>query len=288
MKNTTKILALICFLAASGCAQVRRPEPLKPEVLSKPIAVETGTSITVRYIANEGVLIASADKQILIDGLHREYKPAYLFPPPEMQSLLENARPPYDKLNLLLVSHVHLDHFHPASIGLYLKSNPRTVFASSGQAVDEVAKNFSEYEKVRSQIRPVTHEWKKSVEMNFDGIKIRFLGLRHSGGNFKDVQNLGHVIEIGGKKLLHIGDADMPAENFAAFNLAQEKIDVAFIPYWFLMSAEGRTLVKEQFNARHVIAVHIPPAESEKVMKQLKTDLPEAIAFTRILEERSF
>jgi L-ascorbate metabolism protein UlaG (beta-lactamase superfamily) len=71
------------------------------------------------------------------------------------------------------------------------------------------------------------------------GIKIKFLGLRPSGERFKEIQNLGCVIEIGGKKILHIGDADMTAENFSLFNLSHEKIDVAFIPYWYLMSSDG-------------------------------------------------
>src|SRR5687767_8827595 len=203
MKPLIQIVAVVGLLAASACAQAKKAEPLKPEEVSKPIAVRNGSGITVRYIANEGVLIASADKQILIDGLHREYKPAYLFPPPEMQAVLENARTPYDKINLLLVSHVHLDHFHPESIGLYLKSNPKSVFASSGQAIDEVTKGYADHEKIRPQIKPVTHEWKKSVVMNLDGIRIKFLGLRHGGERFKEMQNLGHVIEIGGKKILH-------------------------------------------------------------------------------------
>ena len=269
MKISTKLFAMICLLAVSTCGQVKK-------------------TVTVRYIANEGVLIASGGKQILVDGLHREYKRDYLFPPPEMRELLENARAPYDKINVLLVSHIHLDHFHPESIGLYLKNNPKTVFASSGQAVDEVAKKFADNEKIRSQIKPVTHEWKKSVDMNLDGVKIKFLGLHHAGERFKDIENFGHVIEVGGKKLLHIGDADMTAENFSVFNLSQEKIDIAFIPYWFLISPEGRAFVKEQFNPKQIIAVHIPPADAEEVIKQLKKDLPEAIVFTKILEERSY
>ena len=285
MKNTMRIVALIFVFAVTACAQAKKAESLKPEELSKPVPTQ---GVTIRYIANEGVLIASGGKQVLIDGLHREYKPSYLFPPPEMQAVLENARAPYDKINVVLVSHVHLDHFHPQSIGLYLKGNSRSIFASSGQAVDEVAKGFAEYEKVRSQIRPITHEWKKSSMIDQDGIKIKFLGLRHSSERFTDIQNFGHVIELDGKKFLHIGDADMTAENFAAFNLAQEKIDVAFIPYWFLLSADGRQFVKEQFNAKQVIAVHIPPAEGSEVIQQLKRDMPGAVAFTKLLEERTY
>ncbi len=288
MKSITQIFALVCLFTASACAQARKTEPIKPEDLTKPIAEKAGAGVTVRYIANEGVLIAAAGKQILIDGLHREYKPDYLFPPPELRAILENARAPYDKINLLLVSHVHLDHFHPESIGLYLNRNPRAILATSEQAVAEVEANFTGYEKIRSQIKPVVHEWKKSASITQDGMKIKFLGLRHGGDRWKAMQNLGHVIEIGGKKLLHIGDADMTAENFISFNLAQEKIDIGLIPYWFLMSAEGRALVREQFNPAHIIAVHIPPAEAAQVIAQLKKDMPDAVAFTKILEERHF
>ena len=47
-------------------------------------AAPDGLEIT--YIANEGVLIASGDAQVLIDGLHRPYYPMYavtLHIPPE-------------------------------------------------------------------------------------------------------------------------------------------------------------------------------------------------------------
>ena len=259
----------------------------KAEIVKQNEAKEVPDS-TIRYIANEGVLIRVGEKRILIDGLHREYKPAYAFPPPEMQKILENARAPYDKINLLLVSHNHLDHFHPLSVGSYLKNNSKAMLASSEQITGEVAKSFSDYEKIKTQFKLVTHEWKKASEFEYEGIKVRFLGLRHANKQFLSIQNFGHLIEVGGKKFLHIGDADMTAENFSSFNLAQEKIDVAFIPYWFLLSAEGRALVKEQFNPRRIIAVHVSPGDAEEVAAQLKKDNPEVIVFTKILEEKSF
>ena len=205
-----------------------------------------------------------------------------------MQKLLENAQKPYDKINLLLVSHIHLDHFHPISVGLHLQNNPNAIFASSEQVVEEVAKNFTDYEKIKKQIKPVTHEWKKSFELNHDGIKVKFLSLRHGSERFRSIQNMGHLIEVGGKKFLHIGDADMTAENFASFNLAKENIDIAFIPYWFLLSENGRNLVKEQFNPKKIIAVHISPDEAEKISEDFKKTNPGVITFTKILEEFSF
>jgi L-ascorbate metabolism protein UlaG (beta-lactamase superfamily) len=282
MRNFIKILALAFILATAACGQSK-----KAEVVTQNEAKEM-PDFTIRYIANEGVLIRAGDKQILIDGLHREYKPAYAFPPADLSRALETAQKPYDKINLLLASHIHLDHFHAEATGLYLKNNPQAIFASSEQGAGEIAKNFADYEKIKSQIKPITHEWKKASEYTQDGIKIKFLGLRHANAQHISIQNLGHLIEIGGKKLLHIGDADMTAENFSAFNLAKESIDVAFIPYWFLLSEDGRKLVKEQFNPKQIVAVHISPNEAEDVARKLKKDNPGVVAFTKILEEISF
>lgn len=277
-----KIFIIFLLLTASVSCQSK-----KAEVIKQNEAKEVPDS-TIRYIANEGVLIRAGGKQVLIDGLHREYRPAYAFPPPDLQKLLENAGKPYDKINFLLVSHVHLDHFHPISIGSYLKNNPKAMLISSDEVAGDVSKNFADYEKIKAQINPVAHEWKKAIEFERDGVKIKFLGLKHSGERFASIQNLGHLIEIGGKKFLHIGDADMTAENFSAFNLAKENIDVAILPFWFLTSDEGRSLVKEQFNPKTIIAVHISPDESESVSAELKKEFPEVIAFTKILEEKSF
>ncbi len=282
MKMFIKTLIIFLFLATTVCSQGKNAE--KPD--QKDAKVKS--SLTISYIANEGVLISSGEKRILIDGLHREYKPAYAFPPAGLLNSLETARTPYDKINLLLVSHIHLDHFHPLSIGLHLKNNPRAVLISSEQVVGEVAKDFEDYGKIKPQIKQITPNWKESIEVNHDGIKLKILGLRHGSERFRSIQNLGHIIEIGGKKLLHIGDADMTTENFAAFNLPKEKIDIAFIPYWFLLSNNGRALVKELFNPMQIIAVHISPNEAEQVSANLKEVYPEAIPFTKILEERKF
>ena len=275
-------ISLLLFTTAV-CGQTK-----KSDSSPKPTTKDQKPNLTLQYIANEGVLISSGGKQVLIDGLHREYKPAYLFPPPDLLDSLENAKSPYDKIDLVLVSHVHLDHFHPESVALHLKNNPNSMLATSEQAVEQISENFADYAKVKSQIKPIKHIWKKSSELERKGIKVKFLGLRHGSERFRSIQNLGHIIEIGGKKLLHIGDADMTTENFADFKIAKEKIDIAILPFWFLTSKSGRELVKEQFNPKHIIAVHISPDDAESVAEKIKGFYPNATSFTKILQEKSF
>src|SRR5687768_5309934 len=129
-----------------------------------------GKAFSITYIANEGVLISSGRKQVLIDGLHREYKPAYAFPPPDLLSSLELARPPYDEIDLVLVSHLHLDHFHPESVGLHLKNNHGAQLVSSAQIVDLVRKQYSDFPKIEDRVREVTPTWKTKSPFSAGGI----------------------------------------------------------------------------------------------------------------------
>lgn len=279
IKDGYKILILLAVAVTSGCAQV------KPNLAA---VSPTVAAVKLMYVGNEGVLISDGQKSVLIDGLHREYEPDYLFPPPDLLSAMESARPPFDQVRVVLVSHIHLDHFHPESVGLHLKNNPKAVLVSSAQTMLEVAKNFKDHTSVRNQMREYTPEWKQKKQFDIDGIKVTVLGLKHGSDRFWWVKNLGHLVEIGGKKFFQFGDADMTIENFAAFELQKEKIDVAFVPYWYFLSDSGRKLVREQIAAKTYVAVHISPLNAEKEAENLSKLFPGVRSLTMIRQTLEF
>jgi L-ascorbate metabolism protein UlaG (beta-lactamase superfamily) len=124
--------------------------------------------------------------------------------------------------------------------------------------------------------------------MTVAGIDFEILRLSHGTGRHATIQNLGHVINLGGKKVLHVGDADTAVENFEKFNLDEAGIDIAFIPFWFLLGKQGQTIVREHIKPKQIIAVHISPSEGAAVAAQIRKDFPGAIAFTTLLEKQSF
>jgi len=264
------------------------PKPgagIAPESAVAPLSQSPTLEIT--YIANEGVLISSGDKQVLIDGLHREYQPDYAFLPAAEREKIETAKAPFDKIDLVLVSHMHLDHFHPESVGLHLKHNPKAMLVSSQQVVEEVAQKFKDYEAIKARVTGATPLWKEKVAMKVAGIDFEILGLRHGTGRWRSLQNLGHIIKLGGKKLLHVGDADTEVENFEKLNLDEEGIDIAILPSWFLFG-DGLTIVREHIKPKQIIAVHISPSEAKKTAREIKQAFPNAVAFTTMLEKRSY
>lgn len=102
------VAAIVYFVVdrpwASGTSSVVIPEAASPS--QAPI-------VQITYIANEGVLISSGDKQVLIDGLHREYGPEYAFLPPAEREKIETAKAPFNEIDLILVSHRHQKQTSP-------------------------------------------------------------------------------------------------------------------------------------------------------------------------------
>lgn len=292
MKHLWLIFGILIGLTATGvaCATIDITSIASNPVIVTEHAV-TATqepTLEITYIANEGVLISSGDKQVLIDGLHREYKPAYAFLPAAEREQIETAKAPFDKINLILVSHLHLDHFHPESIGLHLKHNPGATLVSSQQVVELLEKDFKDYQSVKVRVTTATPPLKERVAMKVAGIDFEMLGVGHGSGTFHWVQNLGHLIKLGGKKILHVGDADPSADIFERFNLDEEGIDVAVLPVWFLLGKEGQRVIREHIKPKHIIAVHISPADAEKAAGQVKRVFPSAVAFTTMLEKRQY
>ena len=275
------LIASVLF-ATLACGQA---QPAPPQ---GSLTMPEAKTPAITYVGNEGVFISDGTKAVLIDGLHREYGPEYLFPPPELLSAMEQAKPPFDQVRVLLVSHVHGDHFHPESVGLHLRNNPKATLVSDAQKAADIARNYSAQESIRGQVHEATPEWKQTSVFEKDGIRVRLLGMKHGGDRWWWMKNLGHIIEIGGKKFFHFGDADMTDENFAAFNLPAEKIDVAFVPGWYLQSEEGRRIVRERIAPKTVIAVHISPRTAETDAARIKELHPGADAFIRLLESRPF
>ena len=234
------------------------------------------------------MLITAGGKRVLIDGLHRRYEPEYAYLPDVEREKIESAKPPFDAIDLVLVSHRHGDHFHPESIGNYLKSSPKTVFASSQQVVDETAAKFVDYAAIKSRVTPITYSLKARQSMKLAGIDVDFLSVGHGSGRHAVIQNLGHVITIGGKKVLHVGDAEITPEIFDAFDLETKGIEIAILPYWFLTSKTGPPLIEQHIRPKHLIAVHVGPAEGEQVTRDVKKNFPNADVFTTMLEKRKF
>ncbi len=264
-----------------------------------PSPVPSRTPLEVTYIANEGFLltipqpelpgrVAINQEKVIIDGLFREGVTRYAVVPPARRDEVETARPPFDAAKLVLVSHYHADHFDAAAVARYLIHNFRAVLVSSPQVCDAVAEQLKDDVILRNRVRRVSPEGDRPVSVTIDGINLQAYRVTHSGRPGERIQNLGHLITLGGWKILHLGDSTADEAEFKRFDWAKEKIDVAFIPFWYLVDKKGSEQVKSYIHARIVVAMHIPPEELEQRSAEIRTFFPDAVIFSHPLETMTF
>ena len=117
------------------------------------------------------------------------------------------------------------------------------------------------------------------------GINLAVFELSHG---IKNMQNLGHVLEINGKKILHVGDAEFSKSEFSKVKITRENIDIAILPYWYLIGKNVKEKLTKWINPKHIIASHVPPEEGDELKNKILKLFPDAVVFTESKEVVNF
>ena len=255
------------------------------------IAGAVKPALEVTYIANAGFLVSSntQKQKILIDSLFRSGFEKYPVPEKAVIEDMIKAKEPFDNVHLVMVTHKNIAHFDTALTESYLNNNPRVHFLSSREVALELELYGQNFPKMRLQVLAVTPTLKSGAEMMVDGIKLNVLRFRITEG----VEYLGYIVNLGGKTFCHLGDARVKnyEEEFKIFKLNEQGVDVAFILYWDFLDANSRAIIKKYINPEHIVLMHVPTAEVDKVSQEIekyKKDFPSVTIFKKSLEKKTF
>ena len=240
--------------------------------------------VALTFLANEGVMLSSGGKKVLIDALFLKYERGYAVPADSTLASLQQARRPFDSVNLVLVTHRHGDHFHPMPVTAHLRANTRATLVTSKQVIDSLrgyapARSLPAERLMAGTLRPGARR-----RENIGGIQVELLGLPHGG--HPRVEHLGYIVELGGRRVLHVGDTDFSEETFAPFRLDTARIDVALLPYWAVTNRKSRQVIERWIRPRQVLAFHVGTREGDEVTRDVRTAVPSAITLVRSLEAR--
>lgn len=248
-------------------------------VWSPAVSTRLATPMEITYIDNDSFLIAANGQKVLMD-VHRTTMPR------EVRDLIAQALPPFDDVDLVLVTRAHSDHFDPQLVGAYLEQNPNAVFASTEEAVDNLRSLFLDLEGLQERTKIFEPEKGERMRATLNGIDLDILNIPHG----VEITNLGFIVSIGGRKLLHTGDM-VDVADLESYELARENIDIALVPYFYLIEDEfwtedGQSTVLEAIQAEQIVPIHYSPTEwnVESVLEELATRLPESILFHEAME----
>jgi L-ascorbate metabolism protein UlaG (beta-lactamase superfamily) len=220
----------------------------------------------VRYVANSGMLVTLSGRRFLIDAPIREGLAPYATSSATERALLEGARAPYDRVDAILITHWHDDHFSAEAIAAHLTSNPRSMVVSSPEVVDRVRAVAPRLPE--AQLRAVLPAPGAAERSDVGGVPVRVLRIRHNPARRLPEQHVGFLIGDAAP-VLHVGDADPAAANFSLLQ-SLPPVDLALLPFWYLSDAANLRLVHDSIRPRRVVAMHIPPNDVERVSAALK------------------
>jgi len=268
--------------------QAKEAEPAAAEAAPQfAPAPEVGVDVT--FLANDGFLLRSGKQSILIDAFVREPVGVFGALPDEVHKRLVNALPPFDGLTVVLVSHAHADHLQVRSLEKYLARNSMAQLFSSEQVLKAVHAGARDFEAIGKRMTPVPLVKGAMKALKADTTSLHFFELAHFNAPLDDKEiNLGHLVKLGGLKILHLGDAAPTPETFAAYDLPSYEIDLAIVPYWFFGSPQGVKVLHERIRPRQVVMAHVPTANVERLYGMMQEQFPEVIVFKDALETRRF
>jgi L-ascorbate metabolism protein UlaG (beta-lactamase superfamily) len=214
--------------------------------------------VEIVHLANEGFLLRSGEVVVLIDALFGDGLEGYEAVDSSERERMESALPPWNGVDLVLATHHHADHFDAAAVARHLRANPDATFASTPQAIARLEAEMEENDVFGGRILDLLPAEGGRREITIDGVRVEGLNLTHGRERRPPVQNVGFLVEIGGRRILHLGDSEADAEDFRRSGLPGDGVDVALVPFWYLTSESDSAMVTRELAPARVVAIHLP------------------------------
>ncbi len=230
----------------------------------------TSQKVEIQYLANEGILIKTDETQILVDAIFKkEFDYLDVLPDAELKKI-EEAEDPYKSIDIILFTHLHGDHFNAQITGKHLTINKKALFFGPNETVVNFKNNFEGFQNIASRVKSETPNLFESKNITLNSIKITVLRLEHFGDSpWKEAENVAYLIFIEDKKILHLGDSNIDMKNLEKFNLANEDIDIAILPYWQLGSDQQKNIIENYIRPKQILVAHIPLKSQAKAQENI-------------------
>lgn len=137
-----------------------------------------------------------------------------------------------------------------------------------------------------AQVVPLSAGLFQSEAVTVDGIPVtamRMLHFNNFGLDFSAIQNYTFLVEIGGKKILHLGDSDITDQNLVPFAPDLADIDVVIVPAATInLTTAIINRIRNRIAPSLIIAAHLELGITESQVKLIWGD--DVTAFTQSLQ----
>ena len=243
-------------------------------ILSLLLCHGAAADVTITQLANGGVILSDGETRVMIDGMVVERYSVYAGLPPEAAEDFRQVSDEFEGIDLVLASHRHHDHNQPAFACDFMQNSGGTRLVTSAEVIGLMREKCRAFVTSSERVEAVDPQPGEPVVLEEGGARVSVFRLSHGKRKYARIENFAHLVELGGTRLLHIGDGAMDAQAFELAGLAGVAADVAFIPIWFFQPGPGEQVIQTYLDAPFKFAVQVPPDEAAEARSYLAERFP--------------
>jgi L-ascorbate metabolism protein UlaG (beta-lactamase superfamily) len=213
-------------------------------------------TLQVTLVANAGLLLRYQGVTLLLDGIYgREGHPFSNLAPDVWERMLHGG-PPFEKIDYLLFSHAHPDHFSPEMTMEFLEHRRvKGVFLPESHSAAE--SGLVEYLRAARLPSVLLSERTDRAEYRIEPeISVRAFSTRHLDKKFQNIRHFCYLVSFGGKRVLFTADVDYTQETFD--DIRDLPLRAVFVnPLFFGVLRRGNFFHGE-LNTQSVCVYHVP------------------------------
>jgi len=203
------------------------------------------TYLQLKFTANAGFLLRTPELYLAVDAF--PYSGAMSFsgmPDGMIQKLITDGA--LRNLDLLFVSHRHVDHYGQENTATVLKAAPKCALIAP----------FQDFSQQLLLTGPSAH-------LNWKGSRMDFYKLTHSGEEAKaeSISLYGLLLTAGHRRILIPGDCSEPDEVLKMTN--GQPVDTAILNFPWVVHPKKREFVEEVLHPKHLVLCHLPFSQDD-------------------------
>lgn len=252
------------------------------------LSVTVRADIQLTQLANAGVILTDGQARIMIDGMVVEPYAVYGGLPESAVADFLAASGDFAGIDVALVSHRHHEHNQPEFACRFMQASTSTELFASEQVVGLLREFCRDFTVGSPRVHTIDPQPGRPEVIERAGVRVTVFPLSHGKRKYARIQHYAHLVEIGGMKVLHVGDAALDPAAFETAGLTGLAPDVALIPLRFFQPGPGAALIERYLDAPLKIAVHVPPAEVEDVRTYMTEFFPSVQILDKPMEQLRF
>ena len=254
--------------------------------------------LKVTYLANCGFLYENDKGKVIIDPFGTEYGNFFYLPSEGTKKNIDRGSSPFNKIDLLLITHIHGDHFNAKLTEGFLLNNMKAKLICPPQVYMQMEDSCSSFARIEPQIISPDLSIGESKRIRINDFSVTAIRMQHGtdrsleGVSYSDysdyekTENYGYVIHFNGKNVFHQGDACLKINEKALKNI-ECPIDIAHLSY-FDWDSISLNILKRDLKAGTVVFMHGTKPAKELESEQFKEIKPQIVFFKQELESRIF